>query len=276
MATTGQWAAARIKYETTGLSAAKIAAEIGVSGAAISKHSAKGEWVKYSANAVKVKGVKVNAEVKGEVNAPDVVNVNQTVNQTINGNKPFTIHHPDYQAELGKIKAEKEASSKRPIGRPPFPFTQELAQTILSRLESGEGLKKICQAPGMPDAATVRGWALDDREGFYLPYTRSRQVGFENMAEEIIEISDRDPGSTDNGGTDSGAVQWQRLRVDTRKWLLAKVLPKIYGDNKHVEVSGTLKHDGNKEELIAELRTLFAKGVRVPLLTDVTDVKVKE
>ena len=33
----------------------------------------------------------------------------------------------------------------------------------------------------------------------------------------------------------------RRIRVDSRKWLLSKVLPKIYGDK--VDVSGLIKHD---------------------------------
>jgi hypothetical protein len=37
-------------------------------------------------------------------------------------------------------------------------------------------------------------------------------------------------GSTDSGATDSGAVQKQRLQVDTRKWLLSKLAPKKWGD----------------------------------------------
>lgn len=50
------------------------------------------------------------------------------------------------------------------------------------------------------------------------------------MADEIMEISDAPVGSTQTGATDSGAVQKQRLQVDTRKWLLSKLLPKKYGE----------------------------------------------
>src|SRR5690606_35387334 len=60
----------------------------------------------------------------------------------------------------------------------------------------------------------------DDREGFAEQYARARNIGYEVMADELIEIAD--------GGSDD----WQRdrLRVDARKWLLAKALPKRYGD----------------------------------------------
>src|SRR5690606_20725933 len=66
----------------------------------------------------------------------------------------------------------------------------------------------------------------DDREGFAEQYARARNIGYEVMADEIIEIAD--------GGSDD----WQRdrLRVDARKWLLAKALPKRFGDR--VTLSG--------------------------------------
>jgi hypothetical protein len=37
---------------------------------------------------------------------------------------------------------------------------------------------------------------------------------------------------------DHAAVQRSPLQVDTRKWLLAKPLPKIYGDKLTAEVTG--------------------------------------
>lgn len=55
------------------------------------------------------------------------------------------------------------------------------------------------------------------------------------MADEIIEISDDSSGDVivdDEGNTrtDAERVARSRLRVDTRKWMLSKMLPKIYGD----------------------------------------------
>ena len=52
----------------------------------------------------------------------------------------------------------------------------------------------------------------------------------EHIASETLAIADQPAGSTESGATDSGAVQKQRLQVDTRKWLLSKLAPKKYGD----------------------------------------------
>ena len=62
-------------------------------------------------------------------------------------------------------------------------------------------------------------------------------------AEEIIEISDDSSGDelTDEDGKtriNSEFVNRSRLRVDTRKWLMARMAPKKYGDKITQEVTG--------------------------------------
>lgn len=66
------------------------------------------------------------------------------------------------------------------------------------------------------------------------------------MSEEILDISD--DGSNDwmevNYGehtawkTNGEALQRSRLRVDTRKWLMAKMKPKVYGDKLDMTTNG--------------------------------------
>jgi hypothetical protein len=130
-----------------------------------------------------------------------------------------------------------------PKGRP-SKFTKELAARICERLAAGESLRAICRDGDMPSGPTVRGWVLKD-EDFSKQYTLARELGYQEMADEIIEISDESSGDSykDANGvlrTDQEVVGRSRLRVDTRKWLLSKCLPKIYGDKQQLEVSGNL------------------------------------
>ena len=123
------------------------------------------------------------------------------------------------------------------LGRPST-YDPEVAETILSRMADGETLRAICRDPGMPPRRTVQGWAIDDVDGFSRRYTRARELQAHAMADELVEISD--DGSNDwmdrndpaNPGFDLNGehIQRSRVRVDTRKWLLAKVLPKEFGD----------------------------------------------
>jgi hypothetical protein len=113
------------------------------------------------------------------------------------------------------------------MGRP-SDYTPEMANLICKRLAEGESLRAICRDEDMPAESTVRAWALDDREGFYAQYARSRDIALDSIAEEVFEIAD---GLTNDPARD-------RLRFDARRWYLSKLAPKKYGDKVTQEVSG--------------------------------------
>lgn len=132
-----------------------------------------------------------------------------------------------------------------PAGRPSI-YSDELAATICRRIGAGESLRSICRDDDMPDRDTVRVWRTEKAD-FHERMMQARIAQAENMADELMDIADdgtndyvdrvRDDGTTDRV-LDSEHYQRSRLRVDTRKWYLSKVLPKIYGDKLGVEVSG--------------------------------------
>lgn len=107
-------------------------------------------------------------------------------------------------------------------GRPSI-FTKELGESICARIASGESLRKICRDDDMPDRDTIHRWLLDkNKKEFYDQYEVACNTRAENMFDELNEIADV------SDSTES--PMRSRLRVDTRKWYLSKVLPKKYGD----------------------------------------------
>jgi hypothetical protein len=141
-------------------------------------------------------------------------------------------------AEPGAPKRNRGGTPKGAIrggrnGAQPV-YTEAIAAEICDRLENGEPLNEICRSPHMPDPKAVRKW-VHDRPGFGPRYARAKSIGYERLADEVIEIGDS-PCLGPNGYVDNAAVQRARLMSDNRKWLLSKVLPKIYGDK--VEISG--------------------------------------
>ena len=127
-------------------------------------------------------------------------------------------------------------------GRPSI-YTPEIAEEICKRLAEGESLLAICRDDHLPQEPTVRNWALDNKEGFFAKYERARMLQAHNMFDETLDIADdkqRDVIVDDEGisTVDSEVIQRSKLRIDTRKWYLSKVLPKIYGDKTHMEVTG--------------------------------------
>lgn len=130
-------------------------------------------------------------------------------------------------------------------------YTQEVADAICDRLADGESLNFICKTEGFPPESTVRGWVVDNREGFAAKYTRSRDIGLDVIAEEVLAIADdssndrtirRDEKGKEYEVVDHDHINRSRLRFDARRWYLSKLAPKRYGE------SQTLKHadaDGN-------------------------------
>lgn len=115
------------------------------------------------------------------------------------------------------------------MGRPSI-YSAELAASICERIALGESLRAICRDEGMPDQLTVHRWLSQD-ESFVSKYARAREQQADVFAEEIVEISDGE-----------GDPQRDRLRVDTRKWVAAKLKPKKYGDRQAIDLDARIDH----------------------------------
>ena len=105
---------------------------------------------------------------------------------------------------------------------------EQLAKEVLAQMHEGASLRTSCRIAGVP-ASTFLTWVSKD-SSLAEQYAHAREMLIENMAEDLLQISDEPVQPNAMGSTDSGAVAKQRLQVDTRKWLLSKLAPKKYGD----------------------------------------------
>jgi hypothetical protein len=119
-------------------------------------------------------------------------------------------------------------------------FTQEKADRLCELIAQGKSLRKAAADIGV-DPSTPLLWCKASTD-FDQQYTRAREIGWKLLAEEILEISDdtsRDMIETDAGEKPNlELVARSRLRVDSRKWMLSKMLPKIYGDKLETTLKG--------------------------------------
>ncbi len=141
-------------------------------------------------------------------------------------------------------------------GRPSI-YSNELADKICTRIAFGESVRKICASEDMPNEETIYRWVINI-EDFSKKYRLAREMQQERHLDELIEIADDPPPLTPMGTTDSGAVQHARLRIDTRKWAMARLSPKKYGEKLD------MNHGVQPEDPLASLiRRISGSGLPV-------------
>ena len=137
-----------------------------------------------------------------------------------------------------------------PIGRP-SEYTQDVADAICHRISEGESLRSVCRDQDMPDKRTVTRW-LQEIPSFRPQYRRARDALVEHWADELVDIADDTTHDTVTRTTPQGReyeavdhenIQRAKLRVDTRKWMMSKMLPRQYGDRVDLDVHGRIDHE---------------------------------
>lgn len=156
-------------------------------------------------------------------------------------------------------------------GRPTI-FTQQLADDICERLSCGQSLTAMCRdVDHLPGTTTVFNW-LHRRAEFREQYARARANWTEAKVEEMEQIS------LDSGGdwimTAKGPVYNRehvdraKLRIDTLKWIVAKLLPKKWGDKMQLDVVTEVKQLGDEQLNARILHHLLANPDLGQLLHD--------
>jgi hypothetical protein len=111
---------------------------------------------------------------------------------------------------------------------------QQKITEVLTGMRNGLSLRQSSENANVK-AQTFLSWVDQDKD-LSEQYARARSDMIDKIADDIIKIADEEMIPTGEGKVDSAMVQKQRLRVDTRKWLLSKMAPKKYGDK--LELSG--------------------------------------
>ena len=115
---------------------------------------------------------------------------------------------------------------------------ESIAQSVVETMtEQGISLRKASARHQISAQTFLR--AIAASPALAEQYDRARATMIERLADEVMELADAPVAKLDNGATDPGLVRQRQLQVDTRKWFLSKLAPKIYGDRLDVSVSDT-------------------------------------
>lgn len=142
-------------------------------------------------------------------------------------------------------------------------------------------MRQICADDTMPGRRTVHSWLFSNRE-FQHQYALACELRADEMNDEILDIVD--DGQNDwmdkklnNGETievvNHEHIQRSKLRAETRKWILAHMNPKKYGEKIQQEISNpdgslTMTPEQRAVRLAAIAAKASAKRERAPDDTD--------
>lgn len=118
--------------------------------------------------------------------------------------------------------------------------TEKLAafKRVLRAIEQGASVRAATSSAGTINASTFHEWVAAN-EDFAKQYARAMELRtdakFESIEADYSEEPQRDP---ETGRIDSAWVQLQRLKIDSKKWELSKLMPKKYGDKLDVTSDG--------------------------------------
>lgn len=145
----------------------------------------------------------------------------------------------------------KRKTAKRKPGRPST-YSGAVGLDICEGLIAGRPLNRILAPKGMPKPRTVLIW-LEEHPEFTHNYARARAMWAQIEATGIIRLADT---ATDKN---ANAV---RVKVDTRKWVISRLLPKVYGDKLHLEDETVQKDPPDLLEVARSMAWVLQAGVQ--------------
>jgi hypothetical protein len=110
------------------------------------------------------------------------------------------------------------------------------AKIIIERIALGMSLRKATEFNEPCSMGVFLGW-VNNTPKLAEQYARARDLRADIIFEDLETLANQEPMVND-GKVDSGWVQMQRLKIDTFKWQLGKMKPKVYGDKLDVTSGG--------------------------------------
>ena len=151
----------------------------------------------------------------------------------------------------------------------------EAAEALCDVIADGGNLKEFCRDRNFSHSSVLR-WINAQPARLDL-YAHAREARADLLADEIVAISEEDrmvralnpeTGEIEDVTFDATAVQRNRLRVDARKWVAAKLRPRVYGDK--LALGGADGLDPIKQEVVQHTVTFVAPAVAAPLVEEVS------
>jgi hypothetical protein len=167
---------------------------------------------------------------------------------------PSPIMDPAKDRERPVIKPMGERVAAKTV-------SEDEVEAIIEQVANGITLKAACEDAGIKYLSMYE--IFERSPSLSLKYSHAKELFVQNRVDHMHFVAAHEPD-----------VQRARLVTDLTKWEASKILGRIYGDSKTINVSGGLNVTDSRDELIKELLQLRGKGA-AKVLENVTDVTEK-
>jgi hypothetical protein len=112
-------------------------------------------------------------------------------------------------------------------------------------------MNAICKEEGMPSRVTILRWCGENTllAQAYTVALQMRSAGHAELLEEDMDELDR--------AKDPVRVAALKVKINTRQWIMSRLLPKQYGDHQVIEHTGEVKY--TSDQLDQRLKHLIAQ-----------------
>ena len=124
----------------------------------------------------------------------------------------------------GAVQVKRKTGRPRTWG-PGGSITEAQRAQILEALKSGTSLRQAATRASVLPSIVLDLIREDER--FAEQYARAREVGWSLLGDSVLEVADDASLQPDA----------RRVMLDARRWILSKMLPRIYGDSPQVSVN---------------------------------------
>lgn len=118
----------------------------------------------------------------------------------------------------------------------------EKIEAVMIELSTGITISKACRRLNITaDQQKNLYPLLFSDKGLRKLYDEARKFQAENFVDQLIDIADdTDNDRLENGRPNNEVVNRSKLKVDTRKWIMGKMVNRRFGERKQIDLSGEI------------------------------------
>jgi len=126
------------------------------------------------------------------------------------------------------VSAVPDVTIIKPKDGAPSTVTRPIFRRVIARIREGMSTRQALETEGVTRQAFFR--LIAKQSELAVIYSEAKAAGLDFLVDSVHDIAAETPPITDKGAMDTAFVNWQRVRIDTIRWIAKTINPTKYGD----------------------------------------------